>query len=705
MRQRGGTWGDGLWTEVQEQEARAEAPASRSATSIVLGVGYIGSELARELLARGERVVALDNLFATDEAAIARLGESPSCQLIRGSVADPLALEAAFAAAGRVRAVYLLAAQASASPDAAPPEYTEEVNLRGPRLVLEAMRRHSEWVGARTLVFGSATRVYGNSIPPGADESTPYGLFADLSHLSKVYVEKLLEMHAHLPDADGPRCLSVRLGLVHGVAPVLKTDYRFMTAPNKFCLQAARGEALVVNGGNEVGLIHVADAARALVFAAENADYRGYVALNAATEVASIAEIARLVRSAGAARGLDVEVRLPDDAPTAPARPLTESRLLAAGFRPTRALGESVEDLLEVFAPIPPSPPSPGGKERDEGRRVTGSPSPMGKGPGDGSARVLLKCRPTVAQLADRFAAPAPEGIELYMATEDLDGPGWLERTVERIAAHNPPPGFAIVVEGPLRSLDGEFFDLSRDTEANRLVVERLALLGKALGAGAANVHAIAPTASIAALGRSATAAALRASLPLLSYYADVCSRAGVLPLVENIPPVARMREGGYWFTPIGVEAEDLVWLRRAVPDVGFTVDLSHAQLYVNALRLADFGSEAESSSGIEPALLPLVRSYREVGARCRSLAEYVEATAEGIVNVHVANATGLLGEGAPYGEGDADLDPIIGRLLGLARYIVTETLEPDPDRAVLMREARRRILEVRRRVTTDEHG
>ena len=69
-------------------------------------------------------------------------------------------------------------------------------------------------------------------------------------------------------------------------------------------------------------------------------------------------------------------------------------------------------------------------------------------------------------------------------------------------------------------------------------------------------------------------------------------------------------------------------------------------------------------------------------------------------MNVHVANATGLLGEGAPYGEGDADLDPVIARLCGLARYIVTETLEPDPDRATLMRDAQARILDVRRRET-----
>jgi nucleoside-diphosphate-sugar epimerase len=644
---------------------------------LVLGVGYIGSALVREALARGERVVALDNFFSSDESAVAGLGSSPDCTFIRGSITDPGALDAAFGAADDVSAVYLLAAQASANPLAATADYTEEVNLRGPRLVLEAMRRH----GARTLVFGSATRVYGDSIPADADESTPYGRFADLSHLSKVYVEKLLEMHAGLDSTDALRCLAIRLGLVYGVAPVMKTDYRFMTAPNKFCLQAVRGEPLVVNGGNEVGLIHVADAAGALLFAAGHDFGERYVALNAATEVASIAEVARLVEEAGAARGLEVRASLPAGVATRPARPL-DSRLTRAGFAPRHDLRAGVAEALAHFAAPKPASSVPRLRTRNDDPASATT-----------SSLVLLKCRATPEQLADRLAAPAPEGLELYLATEDIDGENWLERTVERIAAQNPPPGFAIVVEGPLRSLDGEFFDLTRDTPANRLVVERLAALGKALGAGAANVHAIAPTLSTAALGREANAAALRASLPLLSHYADVCMRAGLAPLVENIPPVARMREGGYWFTPIGMAAEDLVWLRRAVPDVGFTVDLSHAQLYVNAQRLGE--------GEVEPALRPLIRAVR-AEARCDSLLDYVAVAAEGIVNVHVANATGLLGEGAPYGEGDADLDPVIARLATIARYIVTETLEPDSNRAVLMREAQSRLLKVRDRVSTE---
>jgi len=313
-------------------------------------------------------------------------------------------------------------------------------------------------------------------------------------------------------------------------------------------------------------------------------------------------------------------------------------------------------------------------------------------------ARILLKCRPTSAQLADRLAPPAPEGLELYLDAQDLQGDGWLSRIVDLMGRYARPEGFVILVEGPVRSLDGSFFDLTRDTEASRELVRRVAALGRALGAKAANVHVIAPRASPADFDEARRAEALRGALPLLREYARVCLDAGMRPLVENIPPVARQRESAYMYTPIGVAAEDLVWLAREVPHLGVTLDLSHAQLYLNALRMPEEAAPAE--------VAPLLRRLRRQGG-VATLEGYADALAESLVNVHVSNASGLLGEGLPYGEGDADLDAVVGRLLGMADYLVTETLEPDPDRAVNMRDAQARMTNVRdRRVrgTTDGH-
>jgi nucleoside-diphosphate-sugar epimerase len=311
-------------------------------TALVLGAGYIGSALVAHLLRNGERVVALDNFFSTDEAAGRGLAGPDRLEVVRGSVADQVAVDAAFRAARGAEVVYNLAAQASARPDAATPEYTEEANLRGPRVVLEAQRRF----GVPTQVYASSLRVYGDSLPVDADESAPYGRFSDLSHLSKVYVEKLLEMHVGLT-RGAIRGRSVRLGLVYGPAPVMKEDYRFMTAPNKFCLQVARGEGLWVWGESRLGLIHVEDAARALVLAADPA-LGEYAAANAVAEVTTVPEVALLVAEVAAERGLAVRI---DPALPPTRRPVERmrSRLDGLGFEPRHHLRDALAETLDYF--------------------------------------------------------------------------------------------------------------------------------------------------------------------------------------------------------------------------------------------------------------------------------------------------------------------------------------------------------------------
>jgi UDP-glucuronate 4-epimerase len=268
---------------------------------LVTGIGYMGAALAEGLLARGERVVALDNRFSTDERAIARL-VAAGLEFVAGDIADAADVEAAFTRAP-ISAVYHFAAQASAHPDAADTAYTERSNLQGPRIILDAMLRR----GVGTLVYASSFKVYGEQLAGTIDERQPYGIFRDMSHLSKVHAEKLLEMYASLHSL---RCLALRFGIVHGLGPVFKTDPRFMTAPNKFCRQAARGETLSVFGGGRApaGWLHLADAVAATIAAAAHPGFAGYTPLNVVGEVASVAQVATLVGAAAARRDLAVRI-------------------------------------------------------------------------------------------------------------------------------------------------------------------------------------------------------------------------------------------------------------------------------------------------------------------------------------------------------------------------------------------------------------
>src|SRR4051812_43644996 len=147
---------------------------------LVTGIGYMGAALAEALLAHGERVVALDNRFSTDERAIGRL-VAAGMEFVAGDIAEPADVEAAFSRAP-ISAVYHFAAQASAHPDAADAAYTEHSNLQGPRVVLDAMLRH----GVGTIAYASSFKVYGERLAGTIDERHPYGTFRDMSHLSKV---------------------------------------------------------------------------------------------------------------------------------------------------------------------------------------------------------------------------------------------------------------------------------------------------------------------------------------------------------------------------------------------------------------------------------------------------------------------------------------------------------------------------------------
>jgi nucleoside-diphosphate-sugar epimerase len=222
----------------------------------------------------------------------------PNLKFVRGQVYTPKVWDVVFGDGAKVDIVYSLAAQASANPQAANSLYTERTNLIGQRMLQDAMLRYS----VPCLVYASSLRVYGNELPAFVSENLPYGSFADLSHLSKVYAEKLLEMYAQ---HRGLACAAVRLGVTYGVAPVMKTDHRFMTVPNKFTMQAVRGERLVVYSGprTPIGLIHVADAAKAMISAGPMVTPGQYLAVNAANEALSVSKLAVIVKNTACAKG------------------------------------------------------------------------------------------------------------------------------------------------------------------------------------------------------------------------------------------------------------------------------------------------------------------------------------------------------------------------------------------------------------------
>jgi hypothetical protein len=114
---------------------------------------------------------------------------------------------------------------------------------------------------------------------------------------------------------------------------------------------------------------------------------------------------------------------------------------------------------------------------------------------------------------------------------------------------------------------------------------------------------------------------------------------------------------------------------------------VSHAALYLNWRRV--------DPASLAPDLQLLARYCQEAPGPT-SLKAFVNQLADRTTTVHVSNASGILGEGLRYGDGDEDLDAALAPLVGRVAYLVTETLEPDDDRADGMREAQARLLALR---------
>lgn len=118
-------------------------------TFVVTGAtGFIGGHLARKLLERGDRVVAL-----------CRDGDPPAgCETVRGDLEDLRACERAIVE-HQPDGVFHLAAQALVGNARRDPHATLESNVRGTYNLLEAFRRHR--ANGTRMVMASSDKAYG----------------------------------------------------------------------------------------------------------------------------------------------------------------------------------------------------------------------------------------------------------------------------------------------------------------------------------------------------------------------------------------------------------------------------------------------------------------------------------------------------------------------------------------------------------------
>ncbi|OGY67429.1 MAG: hypothetical protein A3H63_02305 [Candidatus Harrisonbacteria bacterium RIFCSPLOWO2_02_FULL_45_10c] len=207
------------------------------------GAGYLGGYLTDLLIKNGCEVTVYDNLLYEDRYL-------KPANFIYGDVRDSKKL---LSIINGFDAVVWLAAIVGDGACAVEPYYTRAINVDSVKWLAENYKGK--------IIFTSTCSVYGfnNNLIDETSELIPLSLYAE----TKVAAEKLI-INQH------KNYLIFRLGTLFGVGDD-HSRLRFDLVVNSLTMKAARGEVLKVFGGGQWRpLLHVKDAAEAIVFAIKN---------------------------------------------------------------------------------------------------------------------------------------------------------------------------------------------------------------------------------------------------------------------------------------------------------------------------------------------------------------------------------------------------------------------------------------------------
>ncbi len=222
------------------------------------GTGWIGSNVVKALVERGQEVVTFDSTRGAE-----RLHGVPNVHMVRGDILDFPGL---FEAIRRHRVTHIVHLAAILKGESQKnPRLLQKVNCEGTLNVLEAARLG----GVKRLVFGSSTAVYGLTSYEPVDEDHPTSP-VDMYGASKVFCEVMLRDYQKLYGLD---FVSLRFPHVYGPGrekgtAVWKDLFEY----------PARGEHYVLpqGGDHRLNWVYVKDCgtAAALACLAERPEHR-----------------------------------------------------------------------------------------------------------------------------------------------------------------------------------------------------------------------------------------------------------------------------------------------------------------------------------------------------------------------------------------------------------------------------------------------
>jgi len=153
------------------------------------GAGFIGSNLVDRLLARGDEVVAYDNLSTGRREFLRDALANPRFSLVEGDILDGAAMAVAMRGADFV---FHLAANADVRFGTEHPERDLQQNTIATFRVLEAMRES----GVKRIAFSSTGSIYGEPTVFPTPEDGPFPVQTSLYGASKLACEGLISAYA-----------------------------------------------------------------------------------------------------------------------------------------------------------------------------------------------------------------------------------------------------------------------------------------------------------------------------------------------------------------------------------------------------------------------------------------------------------------------------------------------------------------------------
>jgi UDP-glucuronate 4-epimerase len=220
--------------------------------------GFIGYHVCERLLARGDKVIGLDNLDTSGDVTLkatrlSRLKAAPSFGFHRMDIRDVRACRELFDEAKPERVVHLAARVGVRATAAEAPDYTE-TNVTGFLQVLDLCRQ----AGVGHLVFASSSSVYGMGTPVPYSERTPADRPLSLYAATKRANEMMAHVYSH---QYGLAVTGLRLFTVYG--PWGRPDM----APMLFLRAILEGRPIVLHGQGRMqrDFTYVDDAVEALV--------------------------------------------------------------------------------------------------------------------------------------------------------------------------------------------------------------------------------------------------------------------------------------------------------------------------------------------------------------------------------------------------------------------------------------------------------